>query len=132
MSDRPLSFVTVYHNVGDDSFSGYRPGDPLIRVFTYETPAVDDAVILGGAFEMFNIGASAVSRAYRARRLRSVSRGDCLMVDGRLYAVAMTEFDLVSPDEARFLTGEAAETAVRARYGISSGEKLTVTVPLPA
>jgi hypothetical protein len=73
MNDRPLSFVTVYHNVGDDSFSGYRPGHPLISVFAYKTPAVDDAVIIGDAYEMFNIGENGISRAYRARRLRSLS-----------------------------------------------------------
>lgn len=45
--------------------------------------------------------------------------------------MARAGFDFISPDEARFLTGEAAEAAVRARYDIPAGEELTVTVPLP-
>jgi len=86
--------VTIWHNVAYDAqgrhiamLDGYQPGDPMVRVFTYQAdPAGRTAEqIADEAFEAFNDhprdpdGAD-LACAYYGRRLRSMSVGDLVSV----------------------------------------------------
>jgi hypothetical protein len=88
--------VIVYHNVarGPDgrciNFDGYKPGQPLVPVFSYDADPAGSGlpglqVIAEQAFEAFNLPAELLSprqgelaARYRARSLRSLSVGDVL------------------------------------------------------
>jgi hypothetical protein len=85
--------VSVWHNVTRDGvgrltgFFGFTPGDLMVKVFIYDTQArgrhAED--IAEDAFAAFNdfprdSEGEALARRYRARRLRSVSRGDIITV----------------------------------------------------
>ena len=60
--------VSIWHNVTRDpagrpsGFAGFTPGDQMVKVFTYDTPA-------GGR----SPEAAVLARQYRQRRLRSLS-----------------------------------------------------------
>lgn len=81
--------VSVWHNVTRDSaghptgYFGFTPGDQMVKVFTYDTRIrgrhAEDAF---AAFNDFPRGSEGqnLARQYRARRLRSVSRGDLITV----------------------------------------------------
>jgi hypothetical protein len=76
-------------------------------------------------------GAAEVARAYRARRLRSLSVGDVLLFgDGVALACERMGFREVAYADLGWLTAADAEPVIRERYEIW-GEPLTVTVPLP-
>jgi hypothetical protein len=77
--------VSIWHNVTRDAegrhtgFGGFAPGDHMVKVFTYDTPASgrSPAGIAEDAFA-FNDAplcekAAALARQYRQRRLRSLS-----------------------------------------------------------
>ena len=85
--------VSVWHNVTRDSaghptgYFGFTPGDQMVKVFTYDTRSrgrhLED--IAEDAFAAFNdlprgSEGQNLARQYRARRLRSVSRGDLITV----------------------------------------------------
>jgi hypothetical protein len=85
--------VSVWHNVTRDSagrptgYFGFSPGDQMVKVFSYHTQArgrhPED--IAEDAFAAFNdhpanAEGQALARQYRARQLRSVSRGDMITV----------------------------------------------------
>jgi hypothetical protein len=87
--------VTIWHNVAHDSegrhsamLDGYQPGDPVVRVFTYQAePAGRTAQeVADEAFDTFNDhppdpdGAD-LACAYYGRRLRSLSVGDVVAVE---------------------------------------------------
>jgi hypothetical protein len=85
--------VSVWHNVTRDSagrptgYFGFTPGDLMVKVFTYDTQvrgrhAEDIAEDAFAAFNDFprDSEGQALARQYRARRLRSVSRGDMITV----------------------------------------------------
>jgi hypothetical protein len=78
--------VSIWHNVTRDAegrrtgFGGFAPGDQMVKVFTYDTPASgrSPADIAEDAFAAFNDAplsdeAAALARQYRQRRLRSLS-----------------------------------------------------------
>ena len=79
--------VTIWHNVARDGegrptgmLDGYRPGDPVVRVFTYQADPAgrDPEQIAEEAFAICNghpSGASGagLSRRYYQRELRSLS-----------------------------------------------------------
>jgi hypothetical protein len=78
--------VSIWHNVTRDpegrhaGFSGFTPGDQMVKVFTYDTPAGgrSPADIAEDAFAAFNDAprsgeAAVLARQYRQRRLRSLS-----------------------------------------------------------
>jgi hypothetical protein len=78
--------VSIWHNVTRDpegrhaGFGGFTPGDQMVKVFTYDTPAtgLSPAGIAEDAFAAFNDAprsdeAAALARQYRQRRLRSLS-----------------------------------------------------------
>ena len=85
--------VSVWHNVTRDSagrptgYFGFTPGDLMVKVFTYDAQVrgrhPED--IAEDAFAAFNdhpgtAEGQNLARQYRARRLRSVSRGDVITV----------------------------------------------------
>lgn len=79
--------VTIWHNVARDQagrhialLDGFTPGDPMVRVFTYQVPADvrTPETIAEDAFAACNghprdAGAAELSRLYYQRRLRSLS-----------------------------------------------------------
>jgi hypothetical protein len=86
--------VTIWHNVAHDGegrhsamLDGYQPGDPMVRVFTYQAHPAGRTPeeIADEAFDTFNDhprdpdGAD-LACAYYGRRLRSLSVGDVVVV----------------------------------------------------
>ena len=61
---------------------------PLIKVFEYEldAPSFTSLAICEQAFELFNIGTAGPALAYRARKLRSLSVGDVVTLNGWPYS----------------------------------------------
>lgn len=104
--------VTVYHGVKEHNFDGYKAGDPVAPVFTYVTHnllvAGDDPVasretndlaVAEHAFHIFNAPAEYLdgqdvitAAAYRANRLRSLSVGDLVAVNDRVYSCERAGF----------------------------------------
>jgi len=85
--------VTIWHNVAFDGqgrptamLDGYQPGDPVVRVFAYQTdPGRPAEEIAGEAFAIFNdhpsdAAGAELACAYYGRRLRSLSVGDVVAV----------------------------------------------------
>jgi hypothetical protein len=85
--------VSVWHNVTHDDagrhtgYGGFHPGDQMVKVFIYRTQTrgrrPED--IAEDAFAAFNdhprdTEGQALARQYRARRLRSLSVGDLVVV----------------------------------------------------
>lgn len=86
-------------NTRDSFVHGYQSHHTLVLAASYEvacpgeqTKATDDQSLLEDAFERFNIGEDAIAQQYRAKRHRSLSKGDVVVIqDGderRAYAVA--------------------------------------------
>jgi len=93
--------VTIWHNAALDGqgrhtgmLQGYQPGDPMVRVFTYQAdPAADPEEIAEEAFAICNghpcdARGEDLARRYYARELRSVSKGDVVAVGEVALAVA--------------------------------------------
>ena len=149
--------VEIYHNISDSGFFGlntvFENGGksealedekrhPLVLVFKYELtgPPGDDA-ILAEAFEVFNIGDDPSlnghltdeqrdrATAYRRNRLRSLSTGDVVVIQGQPYSCESAGWRARSPDELRILQAEEAEPVIRERYDIPSREALSISVP---
>ena len=87
--------VTIWHNVARDHegrhtgmLDGYQPGDPMVRVFTYQAEADggrSPEAIAEEAFATFNghprdADGEELARRYYARRLRSLSAGDVVAI----------------------------------------------------
>ena len=79
------------------NFDGYKPGQPIVRVFRadFETDHTDPQRIGDELYEAFNIGDEfpshrhhAMAVAYRARKLRSLSTGDVVVIGEAPLAVA--------------------------------------------
>ena len=97
--------VTLFHNVSADECGrswgafGYQPGDALVPVFDYEddtSPNVRGA--LEQAWERFNVGTDKLAASYRARRNRSLSVGDVVLIRGERttwHAVASLGYDQI-------------------------------------
>lgn len=85
--------VSIWHNAARDAagrhtapLDGYRPGDPMVRVFTYQTTVGGRApeAIAEDAFAAFNghpltTEGAELSRLYYQRRLRSLQVGDLVV-----------------------------------------------------
>jgi hypothetical protein len=97
--------ISIWHNVTRDpegrhaGFGGFTPGDQMVKVFTYDTPATgrSPAGIAEDAFAALNDAprsdaAAALARQYRQRRLRSLSVGDMVVVDETALTVASAGF----------------------------------------
>lgn len=78
--------VTIWHNTAADEqgrttamLDGYRPGDPMVAVFTYQAdPVGGPEAVAEEAFGIFNghprcAHDEDLARAYYGRRLRSLS-----------------------------------------------------------
>lgn len=88
--------VCVCHKIARDDLDrrinwfGYEPGHPLVRVFEADIGFGDDLDVEEVAEEIWIIGnaepetltdaRAALARAYRARRLRSLSVGDVVVI----------------------------------------------------
>lgn len=92
--------VTIWHNVAEDEqgrhnamLDGYRPGDPVVRVFAYQAdPAGGPETVAEDAFAICNghprrPGDAGLSRDYYDRELRSLSVGDLVGTGGTVLAV---------------------------------------------
>jgi hypothetical protein len=93
--------VTIWHNAAVDGqgrhtgmLKGYQPGDPMVRVFTYQAdPAADPEEIAEEAFAICNghpsdAAGEDLARRYYARELRSLSKGDVVAAGEVALAVA--------------------------------------------
>jgi hypothetical protein len=94
--------ISIWHNVRTDPdgrhlamLDGYTPGDPMVRVFTYQTQPRGRAPeqIAEDAFAAFNghpsdAEGAALAGEYYGRRLRSLSKGDVVTADEIALAVA--------------------------------------------
>jgi hypothetical protein len=101
-------------------------------VFRYDTDV--DEVDLEGIFAAFNAGSGLEDSAYFARRLRSLSVGDVVMVRRQsstaIWSCESAGWQQRDLGELRMLTAAQAVPAIRARYQFRPGEELAVTVPL--
>ena len=93
--------VTIWHNVARDDgegrhiamLDGYRPGDPMVRVFAYQAdPAGGPEAVAEDAFGIFNghprcASDAGLASAYYQRELRSLSVGDVVAAGDLLLAV---------------------------------------------
>ena len=93
--------VTVFHNVARDGqgrptgmLDGYQPGDPIVRVFTYQADPAgrDPEQIAEEAFAICNghprdADGEELARRYYGRELRSLSKGDVVAVGEARLAV---------------------------------------------
>ena len=123
--------VSIWHNVAHEAgegrhiamLDGYRPGDPMVRVFTYQADPAGrlPEEIAEEAFDTFNDHpgnpeAEELARLYyRHRLLRSLSVGDLVAADDVLLAVA--------PDGWEPVAGPLTEVRTR--------EHGTSPLPLP-
>ena len=111
--------VTIWHNVAFDGqgrhaamLDGYQPGDPVVRVFAYQTsPGRPAEEIAEEAFAIFNdhpadAAGAELACAYHGRRLRSLSVGDIVAAGEALLAVAKAGWAPVSGCLAEVRTSE--------------------------
>jgi hypothetical protein len=100
--------VTIWHNVAVDGqgrhtgmLDGYQPGDPMVRVFTYQAdPAGSPEEIAEEAFGICNdhprdARGADLARRYYERELRSLSVGDVVAVGEIPLAVGRAGWTLV-------------------------------------
>jgi hypothetical protein len=121
--------IVVFHNIGRGLFHGHKPDDNMVPVFMYLAVGGDDSQVFNDAWYMFNEATDGLGDEYRARRLRSLSVGDVVSVDGRNYAVESVGTRRI--DCMNVLLGDSADAAIRKRYRLPAGEPLSITVPLP-
>ena len=142
--------IKIFHNISRDASFGLnvaftRDGreqsvkdyesrsHSLVWVFEYEldrTHEFRDQEMLNEAFEIFNVGTGSLAQQYRARRLRSLSVGDVVLIDAAAYACESAGWKPVSWHDLRILTAGDADKEIRERYQIKVGEALSITVPL--
>jgi hypothetical protein len=107
----------------------------LAWVFQYEASYSGDQAdpheLLNAAFETFNIGTDELAAQYRARRLRSLSVGDVVQIDGDAYTCASVGWEPVHRADLRILPAREAEARVRERFEFKATEPLAISVPLP-
>jgi hypothetical protein len=100
--------VTIWHNVTLDGqghhtgmLEGYQPGNPVVRVFTYQTaPAGSPEETAEEAFAICNghprdARGEDLARRYYQRELRSLSVGDVVAVGEARLAVGRVGWTLV-------------------------------------
>jgi hypothetical protein len=129
----------------------YQPrSHPLVAVFRFDDSELPDpdetrpTVIADMIYRCFNVGNDpafagsgvmaeremALAWRYRARRLRSLSKGDVLRFGDRTWLACGSYWDAVEEPELNIVDGAAAEQAVRDRYQFKPGEELAISVPL--
>lgn len=94
--------VSIWHNITRDAdgrstgYDGYRAGDEMARVFTYDIPAdgrdlariAEDTYAIGNAAPGLMGRAAALAARYAQRQLRSVSVGDVVVIGEAALTVA--------------------------------------------
>jgi hypothetical protein len=91
---------------------GYQPGDPMVCVFAYQaSPGRSAEEIADEAFDTFNDhprdpGGADLACAYYGRRLRSLSKGDVVVVGEVPLAVASAGWTLVGGGLTEVRTSE--------------------------
>lgn len=144
--------ITVLHNISRDASFGLnavfdltqkaKKHEPrsheLVKVYEFVT---SDLLSAEDIFYTFNVGDDpalarderqlSLARAYRARKLRSLSVGDVLIFEGEAaLACESAGWRVVAPDELHVLDEAEATRAVRERYEFRKYEDLSITVPL--
>jgi hypothetical protein len=78
--------VTVYVNVDDDNFFGYKPRHPIAKVDTFTIEAANPALAAESMFAVGNkeVGPDSAGKNY-PRDVRSISVGDVIKLRGPLY-----------------------------------------------
>jgi hypothetical protein len=140
--------VTIWHNVAYDSegrhsamLDGYRPGDPMVRVFTYQADPAGrpPEEIAEEAFDTFNDhprnpeGEELARLYYRHRLLRSLSKGDVVVVGEVPLAAASAGWTLVRDGLNEVRADEHGTHPLRCPAGpraagrhLSPGRRITV------
>ncbi|MGW1007467.1 hypothetical protein ACWDBD_44110 [Streptomyces sp. NPDC001118] len=128
--------VTVWHNTDRDCFMGYESDHAMLRVFSYTVPDTGDAEAeLWRAVELFNADLDwltgddhRVAAIYRARRLRSFSKGDGFSV--LLTGGTAEEFRISNGYELLPHEGPFPQLALRSEHGsVALGVRLTYMLP---
>lgn len=114
----------VYHNISRDAYFGlntvFRPNvdpknakreaatdeerHPLVKVFEYVTYLDFDLNVCERAFAAFNNGSNREDQRYFGRRLRSLSVGDVITIDGEPYSCENAGFKERDRSELRIVT----------------------------
>lgn len=151
--------IEIFHNLDRDASFGlnvvFCRKDPggyvkeiqdrshgLVKVFEFDTEWTDDRAsvdpLLNKVYRLFNVGddpafgtPAPVALAYRARRLRSLSKGDVVKIDGDAYALD-SFWESVSNDDLNVLDAAEAERVVRERFDFGAAEQLALSVPWEA
>jgi hypothetical protein len=129
--------ITIWHNVALDGqghhtgmLDGYLPGDPVVRVFTYQAdPAGSPEEIAEEAFAICNdhppdAHGEDLARRYYERELRSLSVGDVVAVGEAGLAVGRTGWTLIRGglNEVRTSVHGTRPMPAPARDGATPGE----------
>jgi hypothetical protein len=115
-----MNTVTIWHNAARDGegrptgmLDGYRPGNPVVRVFAYQANPAGRAPeqIAEEAFAICNghprdADGADLARRYYERELRSLSVGDVVAVGEAGLAVGRVGWILVRGDLNEVRTGE--------------------------
>lgn len=108
----------------------------LVKVFEQDVPWLDDRAdvrrVLQDCFDRFNGGSGREDASYFDRRLRSLSVGDVVFVDGAPYVCESFGWEPVHRFDLRIRTAEEAEVIIRSRFDFGPGEELSVVVPWEA
>lgn len=145
--------VEVLHNLSRDAsfglnavFAGGKRFEPrshaLVKVFQFSAEEWPGARYPESIYHVLNVGhepgyahgdARKLAEAYRARRLRSLSVGDVLVINGFYFAVARLGFECIDGEEdLHIVDAETAERLIRERFEFKPGEQLTLSVPWDA
>ena len=145
-----MARIRVFHNISWDASFGLNmaltpegrfiatPGKrhELVLVFEYDSLVTTDSTsysdhtLLADAFHTFNVGSNDLAATYRVRRLRSLSVGDLVEIDGRAYSCESAGWKAIPHDGMYVLDAAEAERVIRLRYFFDPGEDLCITVPL--
>lgn len=147
--------IAVYHNLNIDcgfglnqtiGDGGRRPAEPherheLVKVFEYEDSAprepAEVMALLERAFYEFNVGEDDLAAAYRARRLRSLSVGDVLILASEsegegAWSCQMAGWAPVPTGELRVVAAAEADKILRERFQYAPEDALSISVPWEA
>jgi hypothetical protein len=133
--------VSIWHNVARDQagrhtapLDGFTPGDPMVRVFTYQTlpcgrppeAIAEDAFALANGHPR-DPGSAELSRRYYEQRLRSLSVGDVVAVGEVGLAAGRVGWTLVRGGLNEVRTSEHGTHPLPSR----SRTPETTTIPCP-
>ncbi|WP_433332499.1 hypothetical protein [Spirillospora sp. CA-294931] len=111
-----MVLVEIFHNVATDetgrplNFLGYQPGQPIVKVFVYESEGADPTEPIAYeelAEEVYCLGngiAHSRSGEYYARKLRSPSVGDLIRIGEVWMSVERASFKFLPAHEPNDIT----------------------------